>query len=47
MIEGIRSLVIEGWDGKALALGVACTAAVGLIAMTAASAALRTRMGRA
>jgi ABC-2 type transport system permease protein len=47
MIEGIRSLVIVGWDGQALALGFACAAAVGLVAMTAASAALRTRMGRA
>ena len=28
MLEGIRSLVIEGWDGEALALGVACAGGV-------------------
>jgi ABC-2 type transport system permease protein len=46
MLEGIRSLVISGWDGRALALGFACAGGVALIAMTAASGALRTRMAR-
>jgi ABC-2 type transport system permease protein len=46
MIEGIRSLVITGWDGEALALGFGCAGAVAAIAVTAASAALRTRMVR-
>jgi ABC-2 type transport system permease protein len=46
MLEGIRSLVIVGWDGEALALGFACAGAVALIAMVAASSALRTRMAR-
>jgi ABC-2 type transport system permease protein len=46
MLEGIRSLVITGWDGEALALGFACAGGVALIALAAASAALRTRMVR-
>ena len=46
MLEGIRSLVIDGWDAEALALGFGCAAAVAVIAMAAASAALRTRMVR-
>jgi ABC-2 type transport system permease protein len=46
MLEGIRSLVITGWDGEALALGFACAGGVALIALAAASSALRTRMVR-
>ena len=46
MLEGIRSLVIEGWNGEALALGFACAGGVALIALLAASSALRTRMVR-
>jgi ABC-2 type transport system permease protein len=46
MLEGIRSLVIEGWDPEALALGFACAGGLALIALAAASAALRTRMVR-
>ena len=46
MLEGIRSLVITGWDGEALALGFACAGGLALIALTAASSALRTRMVR-
>jgi ABC-2 type transport system permease protein len=46
MLEGIRSLVITGWDGEAIALGFACAGGVALIALTAASSALRTRMVR-
>ena len=46
MLEGIRSLVIVGWDGEALALGFACAGGVALIALVAASSALRTRMVR-
>jgi ABC-2 type transport system permease protein len=47
MIEGIRALVIQGWDGEALALGFACAGGVALLALAGASAALRTRMVRA
>jgi ABC-2 type transport system permease protein len=46
MLEGIRSLVIEGWDPEALALGFACAGGLALIALAAASSALRTRMVR-
>lgn len=47
MLEGIRSLVIEGWNGEALALGFACAGGLALIALAGASSALRTRMVRA
>jgi ABC-2 type transport system permease protein len=46
MIEGIRSLFITSWDGEALLLGFACAGGLALIALTAAAAALRTRMVR-
>jgi ABC-2 type transport system permease protein len=46
MLEGIRALMIEGWDGEALALAFACAGGIALITMTAASMALRTRMTR-
>jgi ABC-2 type transport system permease protein len=46
MLEGIRALVIDGWDGEAIALGFACAGGVAVIAMAAASSALRTRMVR-
>jgi ABC-2 type transport system permease protein len=46
MLEGIRSLVITGWDAEALALGFACAGGLALIALAAASSALRTRMVR-
>ena len=46
LVEGIRSLVITGWDAQALLLGFGC--AVGIIArsVTGASAFLRTRVAR-
>jgi ABC-2 type transport system permease protein len=46
MLEGIRALLIEGWDGEAIALGFACAGGLALIAVMASSAALRTRMVR-
>ena len=46
MLEAIRSLVIVGWDGEALALGFACAGGLAIIALAAASSALRTRMVR-
>jgi ABC-2 type transport system permease protein len=46
MLEGIRSLVISGWDGQALALGFACAGGVALVALIGASGALRTQMAR-
>jgi ABC-2 type transport system permease protein len=46
MIEGMRSLVIEGWNGQALALGFGLSLAFVMVAMTASSFALRKRMAR-
>jgi ABC-2 type transport system permease protein len=46
LVEGIRSLVITGWDGKALALGFGIAAAVVVVSVTAAVYALRTRLVR-
>ena len=46
MVEGIRSLVITGWDGQALAqaFGISAIAIVGFLALSAR--ALRTRLVR-
>jgi ABC-2 type transport system permease protein len=46
MLECIRSLMIDGWDSEALALGFACAGGLAAIALVAASSALRTRMVR-
>ena len=46
MLEGVRSLLISGWDGKALALAFGLSGALAAITLTAASMALRTRMTR-
>jgi ABC-2 type transport system permease protein len=46
MLEAIRSLVISGWDGEALALGFGCAGGLAAISLAAASSALRTRMVR-
>jgi len=46
MLEGIRSLLITGWDGEALALGFLASGGLALVALRAASSALRTRMVR-
>ena len=46
MLECIRALMIDGWDAEAIALGFACAGGLALIALLAASSALRTRMVR-
>jgi ABC-2 type transport system permease protein len=46
MIEGIRSLLIFGWDGEALALGFGCAAAILVAALTVASRSIKDRMVR-
>lgn len=46
MIEGIRSLLIFGWDGEALALGFGCATAILVIALTVASLSMKDRMVR-
>lgn len=47
LLEAIRSLLISGWDGEALALGFGCAAAIAVAAVYLCSRALRTRMLRA
>jgi ABC-2 type transport system permease protein len=46
LIEGVRSLIVEGWNGEALALAFAAGCGVAAAGLVAASAALRTRMTR-
>jgi ABC-2 type transport system permease protein len=46
LIECIRSLIITGWDGQALALGFGIAFALALVAVTLANRALRTRLAR-
>ena len=46
MIEGVRSFIIVGWDGEALALGFGITIIGAVAAIAAASSALRTRLVR-
>jgi ABC-2 type transport system permease protein len=44
LVEGIRSLVITGWDGQALLLGFGCAAAIAVLAIGGAAASMRTRV---
>jgi ABC-2 type transport system permease protein len=46
LIECVRSLVITGWDGQALALGFGIAAAITVVSLTFASSALKVRMAR-
>jgi ABC-2 type transport system permease protein len=46
LIEAIRSLIIVGWDGEALALGFGFAFAITVVAVALASMALRTRLAR-
>ena len=46
LIEAIRSLLITGWDGEALALGFGCAIGIAAVGVWASSRALRTRMLR-
>jgi len=46
LIEGIRSLIITGWDGQALYLGFGFAIIIGAIALTLASRAMKTRLVR-
>jgi ABC-2 type transport system permease protein len=47
LLAGLRSLVTSGWDGAALGKALACVAAVGLVSMSLALAALRSRVRQA
>ena len=46
LLECVRSLIITGWDGEALALGFGIATVVAVIALAASSWALRVRMAR-
>jgi ABC-2 type transport system permease protein len=46
LIEGVRSLIIEGWNGQALALAFGVSAVIMVVALAAASSALRMRLTR-
>jgi ABC-2 type transport system permease protein len=46
LIEGVRSLIITGWDGQALALAFGIAAVMGVLSMAAAAWALRLRLTR-
>jgi len=46
MIEGLRSLLITGWDGEALALGFGCAFGILVLGLTLASLGLKERMAR-
>jgi ABC-2 type transport system permease protein len=46
LIEGIRSLIVIGWDAEALALGFGIALLIALVALTLATVSLRTRLTR-
>ncbi|MBC7643647.1 MAG: ABC transporter permease [Thermoleophilia bacterium] len=46
MVEGMRSLVITGWDGAALAKGFAVALTITALALWGSASALRTRLVR-
>jgi ABC-2 type transport system permease protein len=46
LIEGMRSLIVIGWDAEALALGFGVAILIAVVAVTLASVSLRTRLTR-
>jgi ABC-2 type transport system permease protein len=46
LIECVRSLIITGWDGEALALGFGVATAITFVALALSTFALRTRLAR-
>jgi ABC-2 type transport system permease protein len=46
LIEGVRSLIISGWDGEALALGFVFALLISIVALAASSWALKERLAR-
>jgi ABC-2 type transport system permease protein len=46
LIECVRSLIITGWDVKALGLGFSIAVVIGIVAMTLASVSLKERLAR-
>ena len=46
LLEGIRSVLIVGWDGTALARAFLIAAAIAILGLASSALALRSRMGR-
>jgi ABC-2 type transport system permease protein len=46
LFEGLRSLIIFGWQGKELGLGFLFAGSIALIGVTGSSTALRNRLAR-
>src|ERR671930_1755657 len=46
LLEGVRSLIIEGWNGQALGLAFAVATALAVLSLAASAGALRVRMTR-
>jgi ABC-2 type transport system permease protein len=46
LIEGLRSLIITGWDARALAMAFGFAAVIAVVSLVAAGAAMRTRLVR-
>src|SRR5262249_20342081 len=46
LIECVRSLIITGWDGQALALGFAIAVAIAVLSVALSAWALRGRLAR-
>jgi len=46
LFEGLRSLIIFGWQGQELALGFGFALAIALIGVVGSSSSLRTRLAR-
>ena len=46
LIEGVRSLIIEGWDGEALGLGFGVAIAMAVVALFLSAQALQARLTR-
>jgi ABC-2 type transport system permease protein len=46
LIEGVRSLIITGWDGEALALGFGIAGIIAVVAIALAAASLSSRLAR-
>ena len=46
LIECVRSLIITGWDARALALGFGIAVVIGIVATTVATLALKQRLVR-
>jgi len=46
LVEGVRSLIITGWDGEALALGFGLAVVIAVATISLSAGALRTRLIR-